>query len=110
MQSVVSDVCHSSPSDEDEENEFYDAQDEACSQNTDADFILKIPLGHRRNSSGLSFGSQVGFYCYGCSTAFFIFCALFVCTENLLVIWKFFVDYISFIYEIAVRSVASHPC
>lgn len=53
-----SNVCHSSPSDEDEENEFYDAQDEACSQNTDADFILKIPLGHRRNSSGLSFGSQ----------------------------------------------------
>jgi len=55
-----SNVCHSSPSDEDEENEFYDAQDEACSQNTDADFILKIPLGHRRNSSGLSFGSQDG--------------------------------------------------
>jgi hypothetical protein len=73
MQSVVSDVCHSSPSDEDEENEFYDAQDEACSQNTDADFILKIPLGHRRNSSGLSFGSQVGFHCCGYSTDFFIF-------------------------------------
>lgn len=94
MRSVVSDACHSSPSDEDEENEFYDAQDEACSQNTDADFILKIPLGHRRNSSGLSFGSQVGFHCCGCSTDSFIFCALFVCTENLLAIWKFFVDYI----------------
>lgn len=53
-----SNACHSSPSDEDEENEFYDAQDEACSPNMDANFILKIPLGHRRNSSGLSFGSQ----------------------------------------------------
>lgn len=102
MQSVVSDACHSSPSDEDEENEFYDAQDEACSQNVDAEFILKIPLGHRRNSSGLSFGSQVGFHCCGCNTDFFIVCAMFVCTGNLLVVWKFFVGYISFIYEIAV--------
>ncbi|XP_023716745.1 oxysterol-binding protein 1 isoform X7 [Cryptotermes secundus] len=37
---------------DDDENEFYDAQDEACSQNTEANFILKIPLGHRRTSSG----------------------------------------------------------
>jgi hypothetical protein len=89
-ESAVSDACHSSPSDEDEENEFYDAQDEACSQNTDADFILKIPLGHRRNSSGLSFGSQVGFQYCGYSTEFFICYALFVCTENLLLLWHFF--------------------
>jgi hypothetical protein len=57
--SVVSDVSHSSPSDDDDENEFYDAQDEACSQNTEANFILKIPLGHRRTSSAVSLGSQV---------------------------------------------------
>jgi hypothetical protein len=41
-----------SPSDEDEENEFYDAMEETAQPN----FILKIPLGHRRPSSG---GSQV---------------------------------------------------
>ena len=88
--SVVSDACHSSPSDEDEENEFYDAQDEACSPNMDANFILKIPLGHRRNSSGLSFGSQVGFQYCGYSTEFFTLCAQFVCIENLLLVWNFF--------------------
>jgi hypothetical protein len=52
-------VSHSSPSDDDDENEFYDAQDEACSQNTEGNFILKIPLGHRRTSSEVSLGSQV---------------------------------------------------
>jgi hypothetical protein len=57
--SVVSDVSHSSPSDDDEENEFYDAQDESCNQNTEANFILKIPLEHRRTSSGGSLESQV---------------------------------------------------
>jgi hypothetical protein len=41
-----------SPSDEDEENEFYDAMEETAQPN----FILKIPLGHRRPSSA---GSQV---------------------------------------------------
>ncbi|PSN47433.1 Oxysterol-binding protein 1 [Blattella germanica] len=53
-----SDVSHSSPSDDDDENEFYDAQDEACNQDSEANFILKIPLGHRRTSSGVSLGSQ----------------------------------------------------
>ncbi|XP_069684103.1 oxysterol-binding protein 1 isoform X2 [Periplaneta americana] len=53
-----SNVSHSSPSDDDDENEFYDAQDEACNQDTEANFILKIPLGHRRTSSGVSLGSQ----------------------------------------------------
>jgi hypothetical protein len=57
--SVVSDVSHSSPSDEDDENEFYDAQDEATNQNAEANFILKIPLEHRRTSSGVSLESQV---------------------------------------------------
>jgi hypothetical protein len=56
---LVSDVSHSSPSDEDDENEFYDARDEASNQDTEANFILKIPLGHRRTSSGVSLGSQV---------------------------------------------------
>lgn len=41
-----------SPSDEDEENEFYDAMEDTVQPN----FILKIPLGHRRPSSA---GSQV---------------------------------------------------
>ncbi|KDR07319.1 oxysterol-binding protein 1 isoform X2 [Zootermopsis nevadensis] len=49
-----SNVSHSSPSDEDDENEFYDARDEASNQDTEANFILKIPLGHRRTSSGSS--------------------------------------------------------
>lgn len=57
--SFVADVPHSSPSDDDDENEFYDAQDEACNQSTEANFILKIPLGHRRTSSEVSLGSQV---------------------------------------------------
>lgn len=52
----ISDVSHSSPSDEDDENEFYDARDEASNQDTEANFILKIPLGHRRTSSGVSLG------------------------------------------------------
>jgi hypothetical protein len=64
VRSIVSDVSHSSPSDDDDENEFYDAQDEACNQDTEANFILKIPLGHRRTSSGVSMGSQVRFHCY----------------------------------------------
>ncbi|KAJ9599602.1 hypothetical protein L9F63_009919, partial [Diploptera punctata] len=53
-----SNVSHSSPSDDDDENEFYDAQDEDCNQDSEANFILKIPLGHRRTSSGVSLGSQ----------------------------------------------------
>jgi hypothetical protein len=56
---LVPDVSHASPSDEDDENEFYDARDEDSNQDTEANFILKIPLGHRRNSSGVSLGSQV---------------------------------------------------
>ncbi|XP_069684106.1 oxysterol-binding protein 1 isoform X5 [Periplaneta americana] len=58
IRAMESDVSHSSPSDDDDENEFYDAQDEACNQDTEANFILKIPLGHRRTSSGVSLGSQ----------------------------------------------------
>jgi hypothetical protein len=46
-----------SPSDEDEENEFYDAMEETAQPN----FILKIPLGHRRPSSA---GSQVSRKCF----------------------------------------------
>jgi hypothetical protein len=67
---LVSDVSHSSPSDEDDENEFYDARDEATNQDTEGDFILKIPLGHRRTSSGVSLGSQVrlGLTITGCSS------------------------------------------
>ncbi|XP_046980953.1 oxysterol-binding protein 1 isoform X1 [Schistocerca americana] len=49
---------HSSPSDDDDENEFYDAQEENHADG-ESNFILKIPLGHRRTSSGLSIGSQV---------------------------------------------------
>ncbi|XP_067015224.1 oxysterol-binding protein 1 isoform X2 [Anabrus simplex] len=53
----IPDAIHSSPSDDDDENEFYDAQE--SSADTESNFILKIPLGHRRTSSGMSLGSQV---------------------------------------------------
>ncbi|XP_059487348.1 oxysterol-binding protein 1-like isoform X2 [Neocloeon triangulifer] len=43
-----------SPSDEDEENEFYDAMEDTVQPN----FILKIPLGHRRPSSAGSQNSE----------------------------------------------------
>ncbi|XP_046385783.1 oxysterol-binding protein 1 isoform X2 [Ischnura elegans] len=49
---------HSSPSDEDEENEFYDAMEE-----TQSNFILTIPTGHRRTSSGMSNASQASDGC-----------------------------------------------
>jgi hypothetical protein len=39
---LVSDVSHASSSDEDDENELYDAPEEHTNQDTD--------LGHRRNS------------------------------------------------------------
>ncbi|XP_065337835.1 oxysterol-binding protein 1 isoform X4 [Cloeon dipterum] len=45
-----------SPSDEDEENEFYDAMEDTVQPN----FILKIPLGHRRPSSAGSQSSSGG--------------------------------------------------
>ncbi|KAG8236531.1 hypothetical protein J437_LFUL015805 [Ladona fulva] len=53
-----SDTHHSSPSDEDEDNEFYDAMEE-----TQSNFILTIPTGHRRTSSGMSNASQVSDGC-----------------------------------------------
>ncbi|CAB3359185.1 Hypothetical predicted protein [Cloeon dipterum] len=43
-----------SPSDEDEENEFYDAMEDTVQPN----FIIKIPLGHRRPSSAGSQNSE----------------------------------------------------
>jgi len=49
---------HSSPSDEDEDNEFYDAQSDQSHTETQ-NFILKIPKGHRRTLSSGSLGSQV---------------------------------------------------
>ncbi|KAL0267043.1 UNVERIFIED_CONTAM: hypothetical protein PYX00_009415 [Menopon gallinae] len=48
-----------SPSDEDDENEFYDAHggdDDGAGDKTD--FILEIPVGHRRTASSYSQGSQ----------------------------------------------------
>ncbi|XP_071449037.1 oxysterol-binding protein 1 isoform X4 [Hetaerina americana] len=55
---IESDAHHSSPSDEDEENEFYDAMEE-----TQSNFILTIPTGHRRTSSGMSNASQASDGC-----------------------------------------------
>jgi hypothetical protein len=48
---LVPDVSHSSFSDEDDENEFYDARDKDSNQDTE--------LGHTTNSSGVILGSQV---------------------------------------------------
>lgn len=48
-----------SPSDEDDDNEFYDANCDGDEEGDKNDFILKIPIGHRRTSSGVSQGSQV---------------------------------------------------
>lgn len=50
---------HSSPSDEDEDNEFYDAQSDQSHSENQQNFIIKIPMGHRRTSSAASLGSQV---------------------------------------------------
>ncbi|KAK6640657.1 hypothetical protein RUM44_012354 [Polyplax serrata] len=47
-----------SPSDEDDDNEFYDANCDGDEEGDKNDFILKIPIGHRRTSSGVSQGSQ----------------------------------------------------
>lgn len=49
---------HSSPSDEDEDNEFYDAQSDQSHSENQQNFIIKIPMGHRRTSSAASLGSQ----------------------------------------------------
>ncbi|KAK3927346.1 Oxysterol-binding protein 1 [Frankliniella fusca] len=48
-----------SPSDEDEDNEFYDAQSDQSHSENQQNFIIKIPMGHRRTSSAASLGSQV---------------------------------------------------
>lgn len=50
---------HSSPSDEDEDNEFYDAQSDQSLSENQQNFIIKIPMGPRRTSSAASLGSQV---------------------------------------------------
>ncbi|XP_026284564.1 oxysterol-binding protein 1 isoform X2 [Frankliniella occidentalis] len=47
-----------SPSDEDEDNEFYDAQSDQSHSENQQNFIIKIPMGHRRTSSAASLGSQ----------------------------------------------------
>lgn len=49
---------HSSPSDEDEDNDFYDAQSDQSHSENQQNFIIKIPMGHRRTSSTASLGSQ----------------------------------------------------
>lgn len=46
-------AAHSIHSEEDEDNEFFDAEDET------ADYIVQVPIGHRRTPSGVSTNSQV---------------------------------------------------
>ena len=41
-------------SEEDDENEFFDAEDEIK-----ADYIVQVPIGHRRTPSGVSSASEV---------------------------------------------------
>ena len=51
---------HSAHSEEDDENEFFDAEDEVK-----ADLIVQVPIGHRRTPSGVSTASQVSFLLNG---------------------------------------------
>lgn len=58
----VLDVATSATSD-DEDNEFYDAQEEGASTNNsqeDSSFILKIPMAHRRGSNDATGSSSEG--------------------------------------------------
>jgi len=46
-------TSHSAPSEEDDENEFFDAEDDVKT-----DTIVQVPIGHRRTPSGVSTASQ----------------------------------------------------
>lgn len=48
-------LAHSIHSEEDEENEFFDAEDVEIQE----DYIVQVPIGHRRTPSGVSTNSQV---------------------------------------------------
>ncbi len=48
--------AHSVHSEEEEDNEFFDAEED---DQLRADFIVQVPIGHRRTPSGLSSSSQV---------------------------------------------------
>ncbi|CAG2053491.1 unnamed protein product [Timema podura] len=54
-------VVRASPSEEDDEVEFYDAQEHIASHDgtTKSNFVLKIPMGHHRTVSDISMGSQM---------------------------------------------------
>ena len=47
-------LAHSIHSEEDEDNEFFDAEEDEIK----ADFIVQVPIGHRRTPSGVSTNSQ----------------------------------------------------
>lgn len=48
-------LAHSIHSEEDEDNEFFDAEEDEIK----ADYIVQVPIGHRRTPSGVSTNSQV---------------------------------------------------
>lgn len=48
-------LAHSIHSEEDEDNEFFDAEEDEMK----ADYIVQVPIGHRRTPSGVSTNSQV---------------------------------------------------
>ena len=48
-------LAHSIHSEEDDENEFYDAEEDEIQ----TDYIVQVPIGHRRTPSGVSTNSQV---------------------------------------------------
>lgn len=48
-------LAHSIHSEEDEEPEFYDAEEDEIQ----TDYIVQVPIGHRRTPSGVSTNSQV---------------------------------------------------
>jgi hypothetical protein len=50
-------LAHSIHSEEDDENEFYDAEEDEIQ----TDYIVQVPIGHRRTPSGVSTNSQVIF-------------------------------------------------
>ncbi|KAJ8872288.1 hypothetical protein PR048_025890 [Dryococelus australis] len=52
-------VVRSSPSDEEDDVEFYDAQDDVTRQETKSNFVLKIPMGHHRTASDISMDSHM---------------------------------------------------
>lgn len=54
---------HSIHSEEDDENEFFDAEEDdakaATATAASADYIVQVPIGHRRTPSAVSAASQV---------------------------------------------------